>query len=122
MEMVLNSVVRWGMVAVSVFASALFFSAGIAVAADQERTQQQVESQSQEQIYGSQLMTDQERTEYRAKMHAAKTTEEQERIRKEHHENMKMRAEERGMKLPDEPPMQGGGMGPGHGPGGGQRP
>jgi hypothetical protein len=63
-------------------------------------------------------MTEQERNEFRAKMRAAKTAEEREQIRKEHHERMKARAEERGLKLPDEPPMKGGGMGPGPGPGG----
>jgi hypothetical protein len=103
-----------------IIAGAFSVSAGIALAAEQERTMEQVESQAkeQEQIYGSQMMTDEERAEYRAKMRAAKTAEEREQIRKEHHERMKARAEERGLKLPDEPPMKGGGMGPGPGPGG----
>lgn len=116
MERLLHKVIRWGVVAVCACASGVFFSAGMAVAAEQERTQEH------EQIYGSQLMTEQERAEYRAKMRAAKTVEEREHIRKEHHEGMKARAEERGMKLSEESPMPGGGMGPGHGPGGGQRP
>ena len=75
-----------------------------------------------EQIYGSQLMTQQERIEYRAKLRAAKTVEERERIRKEHHERMKERAEAHGMVLPDEPPARGSGMksgGGGMGSGGG---
>jgi hypothetical protein len=103
-------------------ASALFISVGVAAAADQERARQQVaaETQEQEQIYGSQMMTEQERAEYRAKIHAAKTAEERESIRNEHHEQMKARAAERGMTLPDEPPMKGGGMGMGPGPGGGR--
>ena len=80
------------------------------------------ETQEQERIYGSQLMTEQERTEYRSKIRAAKTVEEREQIRKEHHERMKARAAERGMTLPDEPPPMGG-MGPGMGPGpGGRKP
>lgn len=83
---------------------------------------QQEQARQQEQIYGSQLMTQQERTAYRAKMRAAKTQEERERIRAEHHEQMKMRAKEKGVTLPDMPPAMGGGMGPGGGgmgPGGG---
>ena len=87
-------------------------------AADQERVQEQVQTQSQARIYGSQLMTPQERTEYRSRMRAAKTAEERERIRNEHHEQMKVRARERGVTLPDEPPSRGM-MAPGGGMGGG---
>jgi uncharacterized protein YdbL (DUF1318 family) len=90
-----------------------------AFAADQERAQERV--QKQEQIYGSQLMTQQERAEYRAKIHTAKTAEERQQIRKEHHERMKERAAERGVTLTEEPPARGRGMGPqggGMGPGG----
>jgi len=75
-------------------------------------------------IYGSQLMTVQERAEHRNKMRAAKTAEERERIRAEHHEQMKVRAKERGVTLPDVPPAgrgPGAGPGPGPGPGGGGR-
>lgn len=71
--------------------------------------------QVQEQIYGGQMMTSQEREEYRERMRAAKTAEEQEQIRSEHHERMKQRAKERGVMLPDEPPARGGGMGSGGG-------
>jgi hypothetical protein len=94
----------------------------LVVGQDQTKQQDQVRTQDQEQVYGSQLMTQQERTAYRAKMRAAKTQEERERIRAEHHEQMKARAKERGVTLPDEPPARGGGMGPGGGgmgPGGG---
>lgn len=73
----------------------------------------------EEVIYGSQIMTQQERLEYRNKMRAAKTAEEQAKIRAEHHEAMKARAKAQGKTLPDEPPARGGGMGPGMGPGGG---
>jgi len=57
-------------------------------------------------------------------MRAAKTAEEREKIRAEHHERMKVRAKERGVKLPDEPPARGGMMGPGGGmgPGSGMGP
>ena len=91
----------------------LSLSAGSALAADQERAQERV--QKQEQIYGSQLMTQQERTEYRGKMRTSKTAEEREQIRKEHHERMKERAAERGINLTEEPPARGRGMGPGGG-------
>ncbi|MBK5914031.1 hypothetical protein [Rhodocyclus purpureus] len=71
-------------------------------------------------IYGSQLMTAQERSEYRSRMRSAKSAEEREKVRLEHHEAMKARAAERGVTLPDAPPPQG--MGQGKGPGGGMGP
>jgi len=86
-------------------------------AQQQKRAQKEPQGQQEEHVYGSELMTPQERAEHRAKMQAAKTSEERERIRKEHHELMKKRAEERGMKLPDEPPARGMGRGPGSGTG-----
>lgn len=70
-------------------------------------------------IYGSQMMTNQERMEHRTKMKAAKTTQEREQVRLEHHEQMQIRAKERGVTLPDTPPAQGAGMRQGMGPGGG---
>jgi hypothetical protein len=81
--------------------------------------QVKVQDQAKEQVYGSQMMTSQERVEQRKKMRAAKTTEDRERIRTEHHEAMKIRAQERGVKLPDAPPEGGMGMGPGSGGGAG---
>ena len=105
---------------VSVLGAALSLSAGLALAADTEPAKEKAQTQKQEKIYGSQLMTQQERTEYRARMRTAKTAEEREQIRKEHHEQMKERAKSRGVTLPDDPPARGGGMGPGGmGPGGG---
>lgn len=96
---------------ISVLAAAL--SAGVALADDQERVRERV--QTQEQIYGSQLMTQQERAEHLARIRAAKTAEEREQIRKDHHERMKDRARERGVTVPDEPPAKGSGMGSGGG-------
>jgi hypothetical protein len=98
---------------------ALVFSSNFASAAGQERKQQRVQAQKQEQeqIFGSQIMTEQERAEFRAKMRAAKTNEEREKVRSEHHALMKERAKERGVTLPDEPPVRG--KGQGLGPGGG---
>jgi len=109
--------------AASALVGAVLLCMGTALAADQPPVQGDVQTpkQQQERIYGSQLMTKQERADYRRKMHAAKTAAEQEQIRTAHHELMKARAKERGVVLPDEPPARGGGMGPG-GMGGGMGP
>ena len=68
-----------------------------------------------EPIYGSQLMTRQERIEHRREMRALKTDEARQAYRLEHHRKMQARAAERGLQLPDAPLPQGGmgGMGPG---------
>ena len=119
----------------------LVFAAGPVLAADQDRdqtrdqdqtqlqdptkdqTRDRTKDQTKDQIYGSQLMTQQERNEYRNRIRSAKTVQEQEQIRSEHHAQMQMRAKERGVTLPDYPPARGSGMGPGGmggmGPGGG---
>ena len=111
----------------AVVAALLPAMVSVANAADQDKdqTRDQDRRQTQDQardtpIYGSQLMTQQERSEYRAQMRNAKTAQEREQIRKEHHERMKVRAKEKGLTLPDEPPARGRGMGPG--PGGGMGP
>ena len=123
---------------VSALAGVFVFSTGFALAADQDRTRLQDRDQTKDQIqdktqdktqdqtrtrdriFGSQMMTQQERNEYRARMRSAKSLQEREQIRAEHHERMKVRAKERGVTLPDDPPARGG-MGPGSGmrPGGG---
>ena len=84
----------------------LGFMTSVAIAAD-------------EPVYGSQMMTNQERIEHRTKMNTAKTAQEREQVRLEHHEQMQLRAKERGITLPDTPPAQGAGMRQGMGPGGG---
>jgi len=81
--------------------------AGPVLAADQNQVRDQ-------EIYGYQLMTPAERDAHRTKMRSAKTTEERERIRAEHHAQMQIRAKEKGMTLPDMPPA---GRGPGAGGG-----
>lgn len=102
---------------------ALLLPAVITFSADQASSQDRLQAQEQEQVYGSQLMTQQERNEYRTRMRAAKSVEEQEQIRSEHHERMKERAKAQNMTLPDMPPQGGSGMmmpgGKGMGPGGG---
>ena len=94
-------------ISLSVLAAALAVSAGPLFAADQVRDQDQTQAQDQERIYGSQLMTQKERSAYRARMRAAKTVEEREKIRNEHHALMQQRAKERGVTLPDMPPAGG---------------
>lgn len=107
----------------AITAAAMLFPAHASFA--QDRTQPQTQGQTRQtirdrDIYGSQMMTRAERNEYRARMRAAKTAEERERIRTEHHEQMKQRAQARGITLPDQPPA---GRGPGasSGAGGGGR-
>ncbi|MFH2134826.1 MAG: hypothetical protein ABII81_06550 [Pseudomonadota bacterium] len=106
-------------ISVSLLAGALAVLAGPLFAADQVREQKQdqmkMQTQDQERIYGSQLMTQKERNAYRAKMRAAKTVKEREQIRNEHHKLMQQRAKERGVTLPDMPPAGGMMMGPGGG-------
>ncbi|OGR17803.1 MAG: hypothetical protein A2X81_02640 [Desulfobacterales bacterium GWB2_56_26] len=105
---------------VSALAIALSLHAGFALsAADPAPVTKNAQTQAQDQIYGSQLMTLQERTEFRARMQAANTVEEQERLRNEHHKAMQERAASRGITLPDQPPAGGRGMGPGGGMGSG---
>ena len=66
-------------------------------------------AQNKEPIYGSQLMTQQERLEYQQRIRSAKSQAERQRIRSEHHTQMQERAREKGVTLP--------GMGPGQGMG-----
>ena len=65
----------------------------------------QDQTQTQTQVYGNQLMTDAERTAYQTKMRTLKTTAERDAFRLEHHDQMKARAAEKGLTLPDAPMM-----------------
>ena len=91
----------------------------------EEKSQQKSTEQYQLQqrdMYGWELMTDQERTEHRNKMRSFKTEREREQYRMEHHKMMQQRAEEQGGKLHDMPSTgQGTGMGKGGGGGGKNR-
>jgi hypothetical protein len=71
--------------------------------------QAQGQVQAQVQIYGSQLMTTAERTEYQSKMRTLKTDKERDAFRLDHHDKMKVRATEKGVTLPNFPPDGGGG-------------
>ncbi|MBY0578306.1 MAG: hypothetical protein K2P57_04580 [Burkholderiales bacterium] len=101
-----------------VFLATLCFAQSSPFALAQEQTQDQVRQSSRQQIYGSQLMTPEERTQYRTQMRSAKTREERETLRREHHKQMQERAREKGVQLPDMP-AAGQGMGPGGGMGSG---
>ena len=72
-----------------------------------------------DEVYGSQLMTEQERNAYRTKMQSMKTEQERQQLRMEHHKQMQERAKAQGVTLPDMPPNQGmhQGMGQGMGQG-----
>lgn len=106
-----------------VIAGALFFSAQPLLAAEQDRSKEKIQTQTkdQERIFGSELMTDKERNEYRERIRNAKSEQEREKIRAEHHEKMMARAKEKGVTLPEEPPAKGGAKGPGGGKGGGPK-
>ena len=98
-----------------VFVCLVLLTAPFALAANQAQEQERIQAQKQEHVYGSQMITEQERNEYRARMQAAKTNEEREQIRMEHHERMRDRAKSQGLSMPDSPPPKGGGMGGGKG-------
>lgn len=75
----------------------------------QDQDQAQAQAQAQVQVYGSQLMTAAERTEYQAKMRTLKTDKERDAFRLDHHTKMTARAAERGITLPSTPPGVGAG-------------
>lgn len=103
----------------------LFLSTAFAVQAADQPAPAPQKKQVTQQIYGYQLMTPEERTEYRTKMRSAKTPEERQQACEEHHAKMLERAKEKGVTLPAAPrcgagrpgPRRGGGRGPGAGPG-----
>lgn len=111
-------------------AVALAIAGNSAIAQDklQSKTQDQARDQDrlQDPIFGSQLMTDAQRSEFRTHMRSLKTAKEREAYRAEHHKLMQERARAQGITLPENPPAmpQGSGAGPaggamGTGPGAG---
>lgn len=62
-------------------------------------------------IFGPQLMTEEERAAYRAKIRSAKTKEAFKKIRIEHHEEIEARAKENGVIPPGTPPSKEGANG-----------
>lgn len=109
---------------IAIMASAMAMTAaGVSQSAEQQPAKPA--AKKAQPIYGSQLMTQQERDAYRARMRAARTPEAREALRAEHHRAMQARAKERGVTLPDQPPKRSGpgkGPGPGMGPGAGMGP
>jgi hypothetical protein len=108
----------------STLAFSLCLALGVAAPAT---AQMQSDGPMQERMYGYELMTPQERTEYQARMRALNTEQEREAFRLEHHKKMQERAKAQGKTLPDAPPGMGPGMmgpggGKGMGPGGGRGP
>jgi hypothetical protein len=79
----------------------------------------QMQAQDSDTVYGYELMTPQERSEYQTRMRSMKTDQEREAFRLEHHKRMQERARAQGKTLPDSPPAD---RGPGMGPGGGMGP
>lgn len=75
----------------------------------------------EEEIYGRQLMTQEEIREHRRSMQELRG-EEREAYRQQHHERMTERARERGVELPDTPRGPGAGRGDGARQGGGSGP
>ncbi len=115
-----NSFSKFTLLAVlAVLAAASGTWNGVVLAQDQVQVQTQ--------IYGSQLMSSTERTEYQSKIRSFKTDIERESFRLDHHEKMKVRAAEKGLILPAVAPSPGTGLSPkkgsglGTGAGAGQR-
>lgn len=71
---------------------------------------------SDQNIYGSEIMTPEERAEFRSKMQSAKTVQERERLRVDHEAAMQSRAKQRGITLEENPSAN---QGPGSGTGSG---
>jgi len=104
---------------VSILALGLCMAMGIAApVAAQMQSSDKMQVQERDRIYGSELMTVQERSEYQTRMRALKTEQEREAFRLEHHKKMQERAKAMGKTLPDMPPADHGpGMSPGSGMG-----
>lgn len=82
-----------------------------------ERATATQQTQSQR-MYGSELLSEQERNAYRTQMNAANSEQERERIRSEHRELVQRRANERGVDATGMAYGPGPGAGPGKGSGG----
>lgn len=109
---------KWSYLAM--MAGILLLSGTTATAAEPAQEAAKVQSQDKTQLQaqprqrlGKELMSPEERAAQRNRMREATTAEERERLREEHHEQMKARAQEQGVSLPDSPPARQGGMGGG---------
>ena len=82
-----------------------------------QQIQQQIQDQTRdrERIYGSEMMTSQERAEHAARMHSMKTEQEREAYRMEHKKQMDQRMRERSMQQQQNLNPERGGRGAGRG-------
>lgn len=71
---------------------------------DRDRLREREHSNDDDKVYGSQLMTERERYQYREQLRSMQTLEQREQFRRQHHEKMQKRAIARGVTLPDYPP------------------
>lgn len=76
---------------ISILTATLFLSTGLATSAEPQ------------QIYGYQLMTQQEMFEFHQRLRNARTPQERAQIRNENHQKMQTRAEAQGFTLPNTP-------------------
>ncbi len=80
----------------------------------------QAQQQERAQVYGWDLMSEQERKEHQNKMRSLKTEQEREAYRQEHHKLMQDRAKAQGKAVPEMPqgrgPAASSGTGQGQGP------
>ncbi|MDP1647619.1 MAG: hypothetical protein Q8M01_05380 [Rubrivivax sp.] len=67
-------------------------TSALAQTPSQTQTQAQTQAKAQDRVYGSQLMTAQERNEYQQRMRELKTQQERDQFRTEHHAKMQERA------------------------------
>lgn len=71
---------------------------------DRERLREHERYNDDDAIYGSQLMTERERHQYREQLRTMQTPEQREQYRRQHHEKMQQRAKAKGVTLKDFPP------------------
>jgi len=71
---------------------------------DRDRDRDRDRIHQDQEIYGGNLMTEQERNQYRERLQNASSKEEQKRIQAEHQNMIQERARQQGVKLPPPPP------------------
>ena len=76
-------------------------------APDEAAKRAQAAQQSQGVLFPKPLLSETEQADYRARVRAAKTPEELQRVHAEHYELMKIRAKQMGVDLPETPPSAG---------------
>lgn len=71
---------------------------------DRDQDRDRLRIHQDQEIYGGELMTEQERNRYRERLQNAKSEGEQKQIRAEHQKMIQERARQRGVELPPPPP------------------